>query len=109
LENDPNEIELEEIRARGGDDLTAHRLIQRLRPAWLLGRGQTSLTNPEAAYPVVYVDGVRHGGLDTLVTITSNQIRRMTYTGAADATTRWGTGHPAGVISIETGREPYPT
>ena len=100
----PNEILREEILRRGITDPTAYDLIERLRPAWLLTRGQISFTNPGSAYPVVYIDAIRHGGLMTLHQITSNQIQRLEFIGTADATTRWGTGHQAGVINVVTGR-----
>ena len=100
----PDEISREEIDRRGKTDPTAYALIQRLRPNWLLTRGQISITNPGAAYPVVYIDKIRHGGLMTLHEITPNQIQRMEFIRAADATTRWGTGHRSGVINVVTGR-----
>lgn len=99
-----DEILRAEIRRRGNSDPDAFELIERLRPNWLRSRGQISFINPGAAYPVVYIDGIRHGGLNTLHQITPNQIRRIELIRAADATTRWGTGHPAGVINILTGR-----
>ena len=79
-------------------------LIQRLRPAWLLPRGQNSLTDPAASYPIVYFDAIRHGTLVTLHLIPTSEIQRVEFIGSADATTRWGTGHPAGVINVVTGR-----
>ena len=99
-----NEIVQAEILRREGTDPVAYQLIQRLRPNWLLSRGRTSFNDPNSAYPVVYVDAIRYGGLQTLHQISSNQIRRIEFIGAADATIRWGTGHSAGVIRIVTGR-----
>jgi hypothetical protein len=55
-------------------------------------------------YPVVYIDEIRHGGLGTLHGIPASEILSIQYFSTADATTRWGTGHPSGVINIETGR-----
>ena len=100
----PDEISREEILRRGTPDPTAYALIRRLRPTWLLARGQTSLTNAASAFPVVYVDGIRQGGLMTLHQIAPNQIKRMEFIGPADATTRWGTGHRSGAINVVTGR-----
>ena len=99
-----DEILREEILRRGNTDPTAYDLIERLRPAWLLARGQISFTNPGSAYPTVYIDAIRHGGLMTLHEIAPNQIQRLEFIGMVDATIRWGTGHPSGVINIVTGR-----
>ncbi len=100
----PDVIVRAEILDRGGSDHTAMALIRRLRPAWLLSRGQDSFNDPAASYPVVYIDEIRHGGLDTLHHIPASEILRMQFYGTADATTRWGTGHPSGAINIITGR-----
>lgn len=96
----PDLIVREEIVRRGTTTQTAFALVRRLRPSWLLARGQTSFTIPESAYAVVYVDGVRRGGLAVLYQIAPNQIERMEFLGTADATTRWGTGHQAGAINV---------
>ena len=100
----PNEIIEAEIRQRRGNDGTAMALIRRLRPDWLRARGQNSFTDPSARYPIVYIDEIRHGYLATLNQIPSSEILRMEFYSQSDATTRWGTGHPAGVINIITGR-----
>jgi hypothetical protein len=100
----PDEILRPEIVSRGNNDLTAMALIRRLRPAWLRARGQNSLTDPGTMYPVVYIDEIRHGRLETLHQIPSSEILSMQFIGTADATTRWGTGHTSGVINVVTGR-----
>ena len=100
----PDEILREEILRRGTADPSAHALISRLRPIWLMARGQTSFLSPSSTDPVVYIDGFRHGALTMLHQIPAHQIKRMEFIGTADATTRWGTGHRAGVINVVTGR-----
>lgn len=100
----PNQIVRAEILERGRSHADARSLIRRLRPGWLSPRGQKSLTDPGAAYPLVYIDEIRHGGLGTLYGIPASEIFMMQYFNSADATTRWGTGHPAGVINVVTGR-----
>lgn len=90
-----NRISRDEIMERGDNASTAMEVIRRLRPAWLLARG------PD---PVVYVDNVRRpGGVDALFSVPVGQIRVLEFIGAADATTRWGTGHTGGVIQVQTG------
>lgn len=100
----PNEIGLDEIRSRSRNDLTAMAVIRRLRPRWLSVRGQDSLTDPSASYPIVYIDEIRHGGLPTLNHIPTSQVLRLEFYSMADATIRWGTGHPSGAINVVTGR-----
>lgn len=90
-----NRISRDEIMERGDNASTAMEVVRRLRPAWLLARG---------ADPVVYVDNVRRpGGVDALFSVPVGQIRWLEFIGAADATTRWGTGHTGGVIQVLTG------
>ena len=90
-----NRISRAEILERGDNASTAMEVVRRLRPAWLLLRG---------ADPVVYVDNVRRpGGVDALFSVPVGQIRLLEFIGAADATTRWGTGHTGGVIQVVTG------
>ena len=79
---------------------TALELLQQLRPQFLRSRGATSLQNPRPTYPVVYMNEVRHGGVESLRTIMAEEISEVRFISGADATTRWGTGHGAGVIQI---------
>lgn len=103
-EPSPDKIVRSEILERGATDHTAMKLIRRLRPSWLRSRGQKSFSDEGGTYPVVYIDNIRHGTLSTLHTIPTSEILRILFISTADATTRWGTGHPSGVINIVTGR-----
>jgi outer membrane cobalamin receptor len=82
----------------------AHDLVQTLRPQWLRGRGATSLRSTEPTLPVVYVDGMRFGAVETLRQIGIESVTRIEYMSAADATNRYGTGHGGGVIHVQTRR-----
>ena len=104
VQSTPDDIGPAEILERGRADHTAMKLIRRLRPSWLRSRGQKSFTDEGATYPIVYIDEIRHGTLSTLHTIPTSEIASIHFIGTADATTRWGTGHPSGVINIVTGR-----
>ena len=81
---------------------TAYDAIQRLRPDFLRPRGRLSLENPAASLPVVYLDDIRLGGPDALRTIRVADVHEIRYLSASDATTRYGTGHPGGVIAVIT-------
>jgi hypothetical protein len=74
--------------------------VQRLRPQWLRGRGASSVTSSENNLPVIYVNNARLGDIDSLQSIEAAAIREMRFIRAADATTRWGTGHAGGVIEV---------
>ena len=80
----------------------AYALLQRLRPQFLRSRGSVSLRNSSDSYPIVYLNDVRHGGVMSLRDILVNDIQEIRYLSAADATTRWGTGHSSGVILVRT-------
>ncbi len=101
----PNQVSRAEIDERGVNAHTAMQFLRRARPAWLRARGSNSLTSSGSMYPVVYIDNIRRpGGLSALFQVPLSEVRRMELVGPADATTRWGTGHQAGVILIVTGR-----
>lgn len=103
--------------ARGGANLiveaevatagvtNAYEAIQRLRPTMLRGRGGSSssdLAGNESM--VVYVDGVKTGGVQTLNNVVAITIKEIRFVNASDATTRFGTGHPVGAIMVTTKR-----
>lgn len=81
---------------------SAWEAIQHLRPDFLRSRGTVSIRNPNAQYPVVYVNGMRAGGLDELRSVRAGDVQNIRFISASDATTRWGTGHAGGVIEITT-------
>lgn len=91
-------ITREEIEASRADNV--YELLQQVRPRFLRSRGVHSMSDPSAGYPVVYINDVRHGGLQTLRSILVRQVEEVRYISASDATTRWGTGHTAGVIQV---------
>ena len=80
----------------------AYSLLQRLRPQFLRSRGSVSMRNAADAYPLVYLNNVRHGGVSSLRDIPVTDIQEIRFISAADATTRWGTGHGSGVIMVST-------
>ncbi len=78
-------------------------VIQRLRPSMLRGRGSAGMEGGSSAQQiVVYVDGIKAGGLEALSPISAISIKEIRFLSAADATTRFGTGTPAGAILVTT-------
>lgn len=83
------------------DDLSlyddAYQAVQNLRPAWLRARG---MTGP----PAIFLDGRRHGEVQSLRDISAGNVVEIRFIGAADATTLYGTGYTAGIIAVDTRR-----
>jgi hypothetical protein len=95
----------DELRATGIGNV--YDALRRLRPLWLQARaGAASAVGPRGgAMAVVYLAGVPHGTLQSLRTMNVDQVRRVEFINARDATTRFGTGHTGGVIMVDLDRE----
>jgi hypothetical protein len=78
----------------------AYDLVQAIRPQWLRGRGAMSIQNPRPVPPVVYIEGIREPSTESLRRLDVSSILLMEYLSAADATTRFGTGHTGGAILV---------
>jgi hypothetical protein len=74
--------------------------LERLRPNWIRPRGAVALSGSNPV--VVYVDGLRMGGVSYLEVIAINQVESVTFVDAADAATRWGLNVVGGVIEVTT-------
>lgn len=97
---DRNLITADEI-ARS-DASNAYEAVERLRPAFLHTRGAQSIQNPEPPTPMIYLDGMRYGTLQTLSTVPAIGILSIQYLNPVDATQRFGMGHAGGAILITT-------
>jgi hypothetical protein len=73
--------------------------IQRLRPNFLSTRGPGTINAVDEGI-IVYVNGIRLGGTDTLRDLPVVDLKEIRYMSAADATQRFGTGHSHGAILI---------
>lgn len=91
-----NVISAEELQeaAVGGD---AFRVVERLRPGWLRVRSGIGGA-------VIFLNGQRYGEMDSLRTIPAGDLESARLLSAADATTLYGTGYPAGIIDLRTRR-----
>lgn len=85
--------------------LNAYDAVRLLRPAFLAGRGPTSLlrTREGSNSPMVYVDNQRFGDSSSLRNIPIDGIVEIRFVGATQAQLRWGMDHPAGAILVLTG------
>lgn len=88
--------ELAEVEATNAFDA-----IQKLRPAFLR-RGRVNYDDDTVAHPIVYLDGLRLGGVDELRRIRKTELVRIEYLGGGDATLRYGTGHKGGALLLTT-------
>lgn len=93
-----NVVEMDEIETSTATN--AYDLLQQVRPLWLRSRGSADLRGGAPVLPVVYVTGVRQGGLEVLRGISTLTVRSIRYVDATSATTRYGEGHSGGVIDL---------
>ena len=50
----------------------------------------------------VVLDGMDYGRIDALQSLDANDIEEILYLSSSEATTRFGTGYPGGVILVST-------
>lgn len=93
-------ISYEEIQNTAASN--AYQLIQNLRPYWLRGRGRKSFHLDQASSPVVYLDGTRFGGVESLTSIPVSNLLEIRFFTASEANVRLGADHPSGAIMIVT-------
>jgi len=89
--------EIERISA-----VTAYDAVRQLRPEWLRRRGRSSMQNANAEILVIYLNGTRLGNVQMLSGVAAGSILEILHLDAADATTRFGTGHGGGALLIRT-------
>ena len=86
----------------------AYDAISLKRPFFLKSRGVRSLREAPAGqtveYPVVYIDRMYYGDLESLKTVSVTIIDQIRYLDFNSATVQFGTGHTGGIIHITTKR-----
>jgi hypothetical protein len=85
------------------DVISTYDAILRLRPAWLQARGSFSIEGG-TGLPRVHINDSRAATLDELRSLPSTNVESIQFLSAADATIRFGTGYPGGVIEVRTRR-----
>ncbi|HEU4566173.1 MAG TPA: hypothetical protein VFS05_16040 [Gemmatimonadaceae bacterium] len=83
---------------------TAFQAVQKLRAEYLNVRGPSSVEDPAAALPTVYVDGIAFGNVASLRLIPAMDVAQIRFLGAWDAATEYGGRHRGGVIAVTTRR-----
>ena len=79
---------------------TALQAVRLLRPQMLRSMGAASATPGSDPGVVVYANGMKLGGIETLDGIGAPDVKSIQYLSASDATQRFGTGHPHGAILV---------
>jgi hypothetical protein len=90
-------ISLEELESQPAGNV--YDAVQRLRPIWLRNRGPFSTTRPQS-YAEVFVDERYYGPLESLRQFDLTAVAEVRYLSGRDATTRFGTGYPGGIIQL---------
>ena len=84
---------------------SAYEAVAKLRHNFLSNRGKTSIMDRSAPeLPNVYLDGVPYGPLASLNNIPAGDVLTIRLYRAWEATTKYGSGNPAGVIEVTTKR-----
>ena len=92
---------VEDIAANTQSDL--HAYLARKRPLWLRTRGPVGAGSSGV---VVYVDGMRRGGVEELREIPLDIVVWVGHFSGPEASVRWGAGHSHGAIYVATGVPP---
>lgn len=104
--NSPDVLTAEEIATTTA--LNAYDAISLRRPFFLKSRGPRSLrpapTGQTVELPVVYLDRMYYGELETLKNIAVTAIEEIRYLDFNAATMQFGTGHSGGIILVLTKR-----
>ena len=84
--------------------LTAYEAIQIRRPAFLAGAQRRALRDADQpdTRPVVYVNGVFYGEVESLREIPVREIKEIRFLEVNDATRVLGSAHVGGVIMVTT-------
>jgi hypothetical protein len=84
--------------------LSAFQAVELLRPIWLRIRGAVSMESSSSQGVRLYVDGNPRGWAKELEGILASDILEMRFLDSREATIRYGTGYPDGVIVVTTKR-----
>jgi hypothetical protein len=74
--------------------------ISRLRPNFLLSRGQTTLRGADTGYPKVYQDRILLGDVNSLRSMSPTGIREIRYYNGPEASGRFGLDNVSGAIEV---------
>ena len=96
---DPNVLTHEQLTAT--NSTSVFDALEKLRPEWLTSRGPTSVTDATPAVPSVFMNGQMLGKVEVLRDIRVLDVGEARFWSAAQASARFGMGHPRGVIELK--------
>jgi hypothetical protein len=97
---DPNVITAEEIATKPAQ--TLYDAVRALRPQWMMRGRPTVLMPQNEGQLVVYVDGTRFGGIESLRQLVPSVATAVRYYSPSDAEAHFGPGHLNGAIEVIT-------
>lgn len=97
---DRNSVTQAQLAATNSQNL--YDALEKLRPEWLSSRGPTSVSNATPTIASVYMNGQMLGKIDSLREVRVLDVTSVRFWPAAQASARFGMGHPRGVIEIVT-------
>jgi hypothetical protein len=93
-------VSASEIRQSGA--MTAEDAVRRLRPQLLQPRRSAARISMDYYTPLVYLDGIRAGGIESLSSIPAAQIIEFRFHPETEANLLFSGMHPGGAISLKT-------
>lgn len=93
-----NVITQEQLAGTNSENL--YDAITKIRPDWLSSRGPTSVSDPSPTVVSVFQNGTMLGKADYLRQMLVLDVAEVHYWDPGQATARFGTGHPRGVIEV---------
>ena len=100
---DRNTLQRGELAENEQAQLTLYEAIRLHRPHMLRPPTASTLGGAQVV-TAVYVEDTRAGGMDVLHRYRMYEVEQVEYLSGSEATTRFGTGHGAGVIIIRLRR-----
>ena len=97
-----NVITQAEIERSGA--VNAYEAVQKLRSNFLTDRGKTTILGRSSSKPIVFLDGVQFGEIQSLRNISATQVRSIQLYRAWEAQQRYGNGVTGGAIEVTTRR-----
>lgn len=94
-----DDITREDLETVSADN--AMEVVSLMRPRWLRARPARTINDPTPVVGVV-IDGRPRGSLDDLAQIRRENIERISFMSASDATIRYGTGFTGGAVVVTT-------
>lgn len=79
-----------EIVAAKADDATAYDALARLRPNWLTAHGVTTFDPGVSQFAVVFVEGQKYGGIESLRNIQAYHVANLRYYDVTQAGATFG-------------------